>query len=193
VPRAQLSGQGPEQMPAQAPAQSPPDSPSLSSTEIAFEVVGEAAQLDFGAALAMLLRAQPLESAAIIYLRGELGAGKTTLVRGLLRGLGYRGAVRSPTYTLIEPYEAVEPAVVHLDLYRLADAEELEYLGLRDLLERPGLVLIEWPERAMGALPSADLELRIEQAGDRRRIRLRTHRRWASLLAACAKAFDPAS
>ncbi|MFP4061160.1 MAG: tRNA (adenosine(37)-N6)-threonylcarbamoyltransferase complex ATPase subunit type 1 TsaE, partial [Halochromatium sp.] len=128
---------------------------------LTIELAGEAAQLAFGARLAGLLRSYR----GLIYLRGDLGAGKTTLVRGLLRGLGYQAPVRSPTYTLIEPYEAVEPPVVHLDLYRLADPEELEYLGLRDLLERPGLILVEWPERGAGALPPADLELLIEDAG----------------------------
>ncbi|MEA3638594.1 MAG: tRNA (adenosine(37)-N6)-threonylcarbamoyltransferase complex ATPase subunit type 1 TsaE [Lamprobacter sp.] len=133
-----------------------------------------------GARLAALLRAYP----GIVYLRGDLGAGKTTLVRGLLRGLGYQGAVRSPTYTLIEPYEAVDPPVVHLDLYRLADPEELDYLGLRDLLERSALILIEWPERGAGALPPADLELLIEHAADQRRIRLKACPNWAPLLSA---------
>lgn len=167
---------------------------------ITLEVAGEAAQLEFGARLATLLRSY----CGVIYLHGELGAGKTTLVRGLLRGLGYQAPVRSPTYTLIEPYEAVEPPVVHLDLYRLADPEELDYLGLRDLLERPGLILVEWPERGAGALPPADLELFIEyaaesggeqaeeyaagHAGERRRIRFAACPQWAPLLAALAHA-----
>ena len=179
---------------------------------ITIELAGEAAQLAFGARLAGLLRSYR----GVIYLRGDLGAGKTTLVRGLLRGLGYQAPVRSPTYTLIEPYESVDPLVVHLDLYRLADLEELDYLGLRDLLERPGLMLVEWPERGAGALPPADLELFIEDvgqdagqdagehageyaraqagehagkhAGERRRIRLTARPEWAPLLAALALA-----
>ncbi len=169
---------------------------------IALEVVGEAAQLALGARLAERLRSGSYRG--VIYLCGDLGAGKTTLVRGLLRGLGYQAPVRSPTYTLIEPYEAVEPPVVHLDLYRLADPEELEYLGLRDLLERPSLILVEWPERGAGALPPADLELLIEdvgefvgepmgeqageQTGGRRRIKLVARSAWAPLLAALAAA-----
>lgn len=152
------------------------------AVEVTLEVAGERAQLMLGTRLAALLR--PYRG--IVYLRGDLGAGKTTLVRGLLRGLGYQGAVRSPTYTLIEPYDAVDPPVVHLDLYRLADPEELDYLGLRDLLERPGLILIEWPERGAGALPPADLELLIEHAGDRRQIRLNACPKWAPVLAALA-------
>ena len=155
-------------------------SASQGEGEVTLEVAGEAAQLRLGKRLAELLRTYR----GIVYLQGDLGAGKTTLVRGLLRGLGYQGAVRSPTYTLIEPYDDVEPPVVHLDLYRLADPEELDYLGLRDLLERPRLILIEWPERGAGALPPADLLVVIEHAGERRRIRLGAHPNWAPILRA---------
>jgi tRNA threonylcarbamoyladenosine biosynthesis protein TsaE len=108
----------------------------------------------------------------IVYLEGELGTGKTTLVRGLLRGLGYRGRVRSPTYTLVEPYPDTPCPVFHLDLYRLADPEELEWLGLRDLLSRPALLLIEWPERGAGSLPTADLRILIRHAGSGREVEL---------------------
>ncbi len=106
-----------------------------------------------------------LEGGCIVYLRGELGAGKTTLVRGLLRALGHTGPVRSPTYTLAEPYELSAGAVYHLDLYRLGDPEELEYIGLRDLLEPGAVVLVEWPERGGALLPAADLEVRLRYAG----------------------------
>lgn len=143
------------------------------------EIVGEAAQLAFGARLADLLA----ECSALIYLSGDLGAGKTTLVRGLIRRLGHQGAVRSPTYTLVEPYDSIEPPVVHLDLYRLSDPEELEYLGLRDLLERRGLILVEWPERGRGVLPPADIELAIAHCDDRRRVRISAGQEWAPLLA----------
>ena len=107
-----------------------------------------------------------------IFLRGDLGTGKTTLVRGFLRAAGHSGHVRSPTYTLIEPYPLAGGEVFHLDLYRLAAAEELEYLGLRDL-EQPGTsLLVEWPQQGDGALPAPDLELELSYDGAARRVRL---------------------
>jgi tRNA threonylcarbamoyladenosine biosynthesis protein TsaE len=113
-------------------------------------------QLGFGERLGRLLPAR-----LVVYLEGELGSGKTTLVRGILRGLGHHGSVRSPTYTLIEPYELPEARVYHLDLYRLSDPEELEYLGLRDLSGEEAILLVEWPERGAGSLPPADLTIHI--------------------------------
>ena len=128
---------------------------------------GESAQEGFGGRLAQVLAAD-WSAGWVVHLHGDLGTGKTTLVRGILRGLGHEGSVKSPTYTLIEPYEPGGRAVYHLDLYRLGDPEELEYLGLRDLLGGEGLVLVEWPERAGSALPPADLEVRIAYAGEGR-------------------------
>lgn len=118
----------------------------------------EAATRAFGARLADLLTPR---RRWLIALRGELGAGKTTLVRGLLRGLGHEGRVRSPTYTLIEPYRLRGRDVLHLDLYRLADPGELEYLGLSDLLTAESVALVEWPERGGGLLPAPDLVIEL--------------------------------
>jgi tRNA threonylcarbamoyladenosine biosynthesis protein TsaE len=119
------------------------------------EVADAAAMTALGGRLARVL------DGAIVFLEGELGTGKTTLARGILHGLGHAGKVRSPTYTLVEPYPVAQGMVYHLDLYRLGDPEELEWLGLRDMLEGGALLLIEWPERAAGRLPAPDLVVRI--------------------------------
>ena len=101
-------------------------------------------------------------AALVVTVQGELGAGKTTLVGGLLNALGVPGPIRSPTYTLIEPYETDTVHIYHLDLYRLTDAREVEALGLRDLLDSDAALLIEWPERGAGMLPPVDLHIAIE-------------------------------
>ncbi len=107
-----------------------------------------------------------------VFLEGDLGTGKTTLARGILRGLGHRGAVRSPTYTLIEPYEIGARRVYHLDLYRLSDPQELDYLGLRDLIAEDAVFLVEWPERGLGALPAPDLRIQLDYLAAGRRLTL---------------------
>ncbi|KAB7628349.1 tRNA (adenosine(37)-N6)-threonylcarbamoyltransferase complex ATPase subunit type 1 TsaE [Alkalilimnicola sp. S0819] len=131
------------------------------------QLANEARTAEAGAALW-----RALEGEAVVYLHGDLGAGKTTLVRGLLRAAGHAGAVRSPTYTLVEPYEVAGRAVYHLDLYRLADPEELEFIGLRDLLARPALWLVEWPQRGEGMLPAADLRLELHHQREGRGLRV---------------------
>lgn len=128
---------------------------------------------DVEATAALGARLAPLlAGGGLVTLRGELGAGKTSLVRAVLQAMGHAGAVRSPTYALAEPYLIGGLEVWHLDLYRIADPQELELLGLRDWL-RPGvLVLVEWPERAAGWLPPADLEVLLEHDGEGRRAHL---------------------
>jgi tRNA threonylcarbamoyladenosine biosynthesis protein TsaE len=126
----------------------------------------------------------PSPVAASIHLRGRLGAGKTTLVRGLARALGIQGPIKSPTYTLVEPYTDGAITLYHIDLYRLGDGDgnsggdELEYLGLRDAFAEPALVVIEWPERAEGRLPEADLHVHLTVVGAGRdaRVSARTAR-----------------
>ena len=111
---------------------------------------------------AALGRALSQRRGLVVFLRGGLGAGKTTLVRGWLRALGAAGPIRSPTYTLVEPYELQRCSVLHLDLYRLSGAAELEQLGLCDIPPEECLWLVEWPERGGGRLPSPALDLSLQ-------------------------------
>lgn len=128
----------------------------------------EAATLDLGAAL---VRALPAERDGwLILLQGELGAGKTTLARAMLGALGHAGRVPSPTYTLVEPYDLPGGMIYHVDLYRISDESELEYLGWEDLGD--GLTLVEWPERAPLVSGTADLRIALAYAGDGRRARI---------------------
>lgn len=108
----------------------------------------------------------------IVHLHGNLGAGKTTLVRGILTGLGHAGRVKSPTYTLVENYRIGERLYYHFDLYRLNDPEELEAIGFRDYLETDAVCFIEWPERAQAYLGLPDLAIFIDTAGNGRRLRI---------------------
>ncbi len=110
-----------------------------------------------------------LGRAAVITLQGPLGAGKTTFARGVLRAFGVTGAVKSPTYTLVEPYVTPHGSVAHFDFYRLASVEEVEFLGMREYLDE-GVCLFEWPERAPGALPPADLRVEIALSGSAREL-----------------------
>jgi len=125
-----------------------------------------------GARLAAALGAADVREPFVIGLSGELGAGKTTLVGGLLAALGHEGPARSPTYTLIEPYRLAGRDLYHCDLYRLRDPSELDDLGLRDLLVGPAVLLVEWPERAAERLPEPDLALLLEYENQGRALTL---------------------
>ncbi len=131
------------------------------------EIEDETAMLRFGAQLA-----DALEGRGAVLISGDLGAGKTTLCRGLLRQMGHEGSVKSPTFTLVEPYEIEGVCVYHFDLYRLGHPDELDYVGIDEYFSNETLCLVEWPEKAEGSLPSHDLELAIDVAGEKRNIRI---------------------
>lgn len=130
-------------------------------------VYGEAAMERLGSCLF-----EALSSLRSVHFDGDLGMGKTTLVRGLLKGAGYTGPVKSPTYTLVEPYDVDGHQIYHFDLYRLIDPEELEYMGIRDYFEEKALCLIEWPEKGRDVLPEADLIIRLSLEEGGRRVSL---------------------
>ncbi|MEP5764682.1 MAG: tRNA (adenosine(37)-N6)-threonylcarbamoyltransferase complex ATPase subunit type 1 TsaE [Halieaceae bacterium] len=135
----------------------------MADSTLELTAADETAMIALGQQFGRSLRA-PL----LVYLCGELGMGKTTLARGVLRAFGHQGAVKSPTYTLVEPYELEALSLYHFDLYRLGDPEELEYMGIRDYFHPRSIVLVEWPARGEGILPPPDMLVSIEIAGSGR-------------------------
>jgi tRNA threonylcarbamoyladenosine biosynthesis protein TsaE len=128
----------------------------------------EAATRALGARLARVI-----EPGLFVYLHGDLGSGKTTLVRGLLRGLGYQGRVKSPTYTLVELYTVSKLDLYHFDFYRFKDPKEWRDAGFNEYFNDASVCLVEWPERAAGLLPAADLDIALEFADDGRDLSVR--------------------
>lgn len=131
----------------------------------AWERLDEPGLTDLARALAAAVGA-----GGVILLEGDLGAGKTTFARALLAARGVGERIKSPTYSLIESYRVDDLSMHHLDLYRIAHPDELEWLGLADLLGTNSLVLIEWPERGLGAIPPADLCMQLDHVGERRSV-----------------------
>ena len=145
--------------------------------KLEYFLADEQATIATGEGLAKVVLAQNeptsnSQPALIVYLNGDLGAGKTTLTRGFVRGMGHKGNVKSPTYTLVEPYELPPWQVYHFDLYRLGDAEELEYMGIRDYFAENCCCFIEWPEKGEGILAKADIVITLDYQDEQRKVEL---------------------
>jgi tRNA threonylcarbamoyladenosine biosynthesis protein TsaE len=143
---------------------------NVDDSRITLTLADENATMDF----AQRLAAQ-LQPGLVIYLQGDLGAGKTTLVRAVLNALGYTGRVKSPTYTLLEPYQVAGLDLRHFDLYRMNDEEEWESAGFRDEFNGNNIFFIEWPDKARNLLPPADVEIVFEILHQNRRVDIFGH------------------
>lgn len=140
-------------------------------TKQTFILADELATIALGKQLADIVKIE-LKQGIIVFLNGDLGAGKTTLTRGFVQGMGHVGNVKSPTYTLVEPYDLKDWQVYHFDLYRLADAEELEYMGIRDYFNSNCCSFIEWPEKGQGMLPAPDMIIDLAYHDEQRQVSL---------------------
>lgn len=149
-------------------------------TTLTFSLKDTDATIALGKQLAIAV--QQLEQGITVYLNGDLGAGKTTLTRGFVQGMGHNDNVKSPTYTLVEPYNLAPWQVYHFDLYRLADPEELEFMGIRDYFNQQCCAFIEWPEKGKGIIADADLTINLSYDDDRRCVELLSENEQGKLL-----------
>ena len=138
--------------------------------DITLNLINEAATLAMGEQFSRVV-----ESGLIVYLHGDLGAGKTTFVRGFLHGLGHIGKVKSPTYTLVEPYVIAHNSIFHFDLYRFIDEEEWESAGFRDYFNSSAICFVEWPEKAENLLPTPDINIYLQPNNEGRILQLTAH------------------
>ncbi len=145
-------------------------------------LVDEAATVAFGEKIAQSIGKDEKNRGATLYLRGTLGAGKTTLTRGIVTGFGHQGKVKSPTYTLVEPYELPNRSIYHFDLYRLASPEELEFMGIRDYFAEQAVCVVEWPQNGLGILPEPDVLIDLSYLGQQRQIVLQSNSKRGEVL-----------